>query len=65
LNNRVRIMDYPDIDCPRLRILHYDRTNHWYEGQLNCQQTEVRIYFATDEDGRLEFAQNKVRRFCE
>ncbi|WP_310481521.1 DUF2262 domain-containing protein [Chamaesiphon sp. VAR_48_metabat_403] len=52
-------MNYPDLECPILGILHYDVTNDWYKGQLKIQQSEVTIYFSMDEERKLESAQNR------
>jgi hypothetical protein len=52
-------MNYPDLECPILGILHYDVKNDWYQGQLKLQQSEVIIYFSMDEEGKLESAQNR------
>jgi hypothetical protein len=48
-----KIMDYPDIECPRLGVLRYSLANEWYEGQLEIQQSVVRIHFSMDENGSV------------
>jgi hypothetical protein len=52
-------MNYPDLECPILGILHYNVKNDWYQGQLKLQQSEVIIYLSMDEEGKLESAQNR------
>jgi hypothetical protein len=58
-------MNYPDIECPILGILHYQEEYDWYEGSFKFQQLDISIQLLTDEEGTVASALERATNFVE
>ena len=56
-------MNYFEIECPKLGILHYEEEYDWYEGSFKVQQSEIPIRLLTDEDGKVTSALERATDF--